>query len=528
MSWASTTAWIGTLASALAIAAAVWAATLGLLLWRGRSPLIEAALRRGRRRALKPVLVRLGVARHLVERAIRRSSRSAIASPRESSVQEELEWLEDLVRQTGSPVQPPLVVHGLTRDVMPQQQLHDLATAYAMFATRLRSLAVLATNPILEEHADLARRTSAYLHENAGFRTDGLAYRDVTVTRSGDDGLELNFAFLRQHLDTQVRIDDIEVAHTRRRQVVRATPSSRWSTDDPVAVEYVAATDVEVDALVRALARPRNFDGVLPALEGWCLQVDEASGHRRLMLHVSEMTYSSVMLRHYIGSRGAGRSYEQACADDDPPLLTLSLLPITRDGYVVIAQRSSHVGIGANRLAPGVNGNLELRARLGLQIDRNHHGMPDVAAAFARESREEIGLDLPHRGVEVVGLARIRYEQEVNTHVLLALCPLDLSRDDVVAAARSADLTEGYWELEGDFLFIPVPRDVQSAQTLVRAAFRSTNAVPHLAANIVAMCAPLLHTAGSDSADMHTQLHHLMQTREEGPFLEDLGHIARR
>lgn len=507
------------------LAAALWIGHL-----RGHLPLVEHAIRRARNKTIKRELRRLGIGARVCRRAIRKAARLAVSAGRDASIQEEVEWLGRLAKSNDAGWHGPVVLTGLRNGASAGEDMQKLSVAYAELSRRLRGFAFLSTNSILEEQAELARRTSQYLQEHSGFRDEGsIDNPSIELSRPFGEWLELRFHFIQRSLTSLTRIDEVDVAHTRTRQVLAGTEAAEWSKADPVEIRELDTTQSERKRLGEALQRPRMYDGVLPALEGAWIQRDVASGHRRLLLHLSEMMFSVVSLRFHVSESEDAKSRTEEDPGSQTPLLTLSLLPLTADRHIVIAERAVGTGNGAGRLTTGVGGNLELRSRRGLSVDADEDGMPNVLAALCREAHEELGLDVASRHIEVLGLTRIRYDEEVNTRVLLTSSRLSLSRKQFLRAARGADASEGYWEFSGRFLFVPEPDSPEKAKELVRSALRTARTTPHLVASVIALCAPWLVEAQDSLRDLEAALAELvLEAATDGPTLEDLGHWRHR
>jgi hypothetical protein len=138
-------------------------------------------------------------------------------------------------------------------------------------------------------------------------------------------------------------------------------------------------------------------------------------------------------------------------------LLTLAMVPVTRDGELIFVRRSSLTGSHQGSFGPAVSGNLELRSRPGVDVDRDRFGVPDPLSALVREAREELGLVVDRGRVFTTGLMTFSNPTEKGTRLLAATTLLDQSLVNIVDGLRAADLIEGRWEVGSSFLAALIP-----------------------------------------------------------------------
>jgi 8-oxo-dGTP pyrophosphatase MutT (NUDIX family) len=160
-----------------------------------------------------------------------------------------------------------------------------------------------------------------------------------------------------------------------------------------------------------------------------------------------------------------------------------------------------------------VNGNLELRPRHGVGIDRDPDGFPSLVLAMVRESMEELGLEIDPVRVEFLGLGRLSYREEVGTNVLLASAMTGLTAKEIRDGMWRADATEGVWEIGSEIKVLPLPTGRKAARRLVAWALNSPELVPHARLAIVAASLAALGDPREE---------HLVQP------LEDLNEVAAR
>ena len=108
---------ISTIASLVTIIGGTLAGVLGLFYWRGRSPLVDWTLRHTRDKTLGALLTEYGFSKKQLRTAVRlRSVQVAREALAEATLQEEVEWLEDLSIQHNAAWQRPLIIRGVADD----------------------------------------------------------------------------------------------------------------------------------------------------------------------------------------------------------------------------------------------------------------------------------------------------------------------------------------------------------------------------------------------------------------------------
>jgi 8-oxo-dGTP pyrophosphatase MutT (NUDIX family) len=410
------------------------------------------------------------------------------------SVQREIDWLTKIAKNRSSSWAGPIERKGFTNEPSTiEAELSKLSDAYGQFAKALSVQFLFADNLVVQGQLKIAQRTSEYLRINSNFATNH--HKEIVKLSLEIPKSEMNLELLnpRLNFNPSFHIDHLSVIQKRQRIVVKDLPSRRLAEVDGVEPLEIVL-DADERRTLTKLVSGRTFDGLLPALHDMHLQVDPLSGHQRLLLELSEINYSAVCAMNYPGNRGVNRSQEdlESPAHDYDRLFTLSMLPISTDGFLIVAKRSMHVGVARGLYSPGVNGNLELRDRLGLTVDRDRYDLPDPLLALAREAKEELGLDVETKEIQILGVGRFSYPEEVGTWVLLSSAITKHTADEIVELSKLADWTEGAWETDGEFLAIPVPTNRRDAQRTIRWAINSTDFVPHLTLSLLALCLPFL------------------------------------
>jgi hypothetical protein len=470
----------------------------------GANEIAKRILIRNRRRTICATLHKFGISRKNLRVTNREFSKQAIRSGNHPSIQSEIEWLSKLSNLTNSKWKPPIELNGFTVSGDPADQLFKLSDAYEKFSKSLRVQVILSSSALMEEQQNLASRMSKYLKLNASFRLSKLGDLNQNKFQLHTNSMQIELTHPRFNFAPKYQIDDISVIHTRNRTVVIHTNESEEVQRfyDPIAFRREEVTPNEIDvpeekfnALTNHFSSGRAFDGVLPALHDFHLQLDPSSGHLRLLLEVSEINFSAVVATHYFGTASVlGGTYDQLSqkAKDSDRLITLSMFPLSSDGFLLAAQRSKDVGVAKLKYAPGVNGNLELQDRLGLKVDRDEFDLPDMILASVREAKEELALEVEVSRVQILGLGNLTYDEEEKTNVLLTIAPTELTVDQILEVSKHADLTEGAWELTGKFYKIAVPITSQEAEELIQWVIQSSEATPHLVLALLAVCLPVM------------------------------------
>lgn len=461
---------------------------------RGSNYILAFSLYRNRKRTVGKQLHELGVSAYKTSVACWSASKEHVESGNKSSIQTELDWIATTAKKSRKKVNHPFEIYGVTSKLTPDFQLRKMANAYNTFSKKLRAHFLLSANLIVLEQEALATLMADYLGINSEFASEPPRNMDSLVFRIPRFDTDLEIFYPRLTFSPEFQIDNVAVIHRRERIVVKEMPSFEYANRDEVSVTPITVSGTELERL-KAKVSGRAFDGVLPALRTKYLQRDPTSGHLRLLLELSEINYSAVIATNYAGvSNGVGRNREVLVkpAHETDRLLTLTLIPITSDGYLLLTRRSKHVGVSQGRIAPGVNGNLELHDRLGLSIDRDRFELPNLLGAMARESQEEIGLSVNPESIQIQGLVKFSSKEEVGTFVLTGVAYCTLTAQEIVNGSKFADLTEGMWELTRDFLKVPFPKDRASAIEILTWVINTGDVVVHLVHSLIEICVPFL------------------------------------
>lgn len=461
----------------------------------------KRVLLRNRKRTICRTLQSYKIPRADLRQENQKISNEAVRSGVEPSVQREIDWLTNISSKFDPDWHRPLELNGVVSSDASAKQLLELSEAYEEFGKSLRAQVLLSSSALIREQQKLASRMARYLKLNASFRSTH--YRDPDEFKFQLKANNMNVELINPRISfaPSRQIDHVAVVYNRIRTVVNGFYDPEvlarddvkpWGIDPPV-VKVLSEDSAKVPS--KLLTSERDFDGVLPALHRYHLQLDPFSGHLRLLLEISEISYSAIVVAHYSENIGGfGESFRDSPQNDKPSdrLITLSMMPLSSDGYLLAAQRSAHVGVNRMKFAPGVNGNLELRNRVGLKVDRDEFSLPDMILATVREAMEELALPVKSSQVQILGLGRLSSVEEINTYVLLTLAPTDRTFDEILAASKQADLTEGAWELTGKFYKIPFPKSSQDAVALIDWVKQSDAIAPHLVLALLAICLPFL------------------------------------
>lgn len=479
------TALLATGADFIAVAAALYALWVAWSTRQGRSGLVESVLRRSRLRVLAPICRDLGVRRSTLRRECAKHSRAISRFILEQDAETELLWLSSLAGKNRTDLKAPLVVHGFARDPweaeVKARNLHAVAGAYEELHKRLTAQTFLSGNALVKSQSVLAREVAQYLRQAGHYAARETECAGQTEALQFEYS-KRRFEWLWVALDplAHVTIDDLDTVHTRIRRIADYEESEFLAEQDlnqykysDLQVEKSELTDDERRFLKGHFASGK-FDGVLPSLANSYRQIDPTSGRARLLLDLHEMSFSCVLLEHFVDKDGVGRTRKtlETLAESHqtygvPRLLTLSLLPISADGRILFTKRSDHVATGGLGIGPAVTGNLELRNRLGTEVDTDQFGFPSPLRALSRESFTELHLEVPVETIQVDGLCRFTDDLEVQTWVLLTHAFCTLSASEIVQQTRFADPAEGIWEHSGEFLSIPVPTNCEELKRTI-------------------------------------------------------------
>lgn len=355
--------------------------------------------------------------------------------------------------------------------------------------------------PVIDQSIQLAGDTASYLRAlSSGIPSPPKASIHIEVP---DRCLSLDFLAF-PNPSSGVHAFDLAISY-RSHLVATEQGVEKWmDTSSFVEIAELEPTDSEKKRLTMMFTSGRTFDSALPRLVTARTERDSGSGRTRLLLSLTACTYSSVVLdhypaaeqvNHYLGRRSGTNLVSRGVRTDEfvhgknVGLLTLSMIVITRDGYMALAQRSGIVGSYENRYGASVNGNMELLARSGIALDRDHFGIPDPKMAFAREAKEELGLIVEPGLVSITGLMRFDAPTERGTNVLLALTNTSLTLDELALQTQYADPVEGTWELGKSILGIRIPGTQAECDEIVSWLVHNEELVPHATAATLAALA---------------------------------------
>jgi hypothetical protein len=454
---------------------------LGLVATRGRW--LAWWLTRLRRQAIG----RVGTS--AIPRSAHRAHTREWLSGEPLTAESELQWLADVLLGANGDA-------ALAYTLDPAQ-LKTIAGAYRRIAAKLGSRTLIGANnvPVIGEILRMADDVANLLSGLASRRTPETSdhastARTLTVAHRGVE------VVLHVTPDRRARTiaRDLVVSY-RRHLTAPDLPAAPWR-DFIVRGGFhpLPASRVEIEALTTMFAGNQPFDGLLPRLVGWRLEIDPDSGRSRLHLSLAACSYSAVVLDHYPGpvvvaQTPVGVRHSQAMGirnefPDGPRvgLLALAMVPVTVDDELIFVKRSGLTGSHQGSFGPAISGNLELRERTGLAVDRDAFGVPDPLSALVREAREELGLVLDRDRVYATGLMTFSNPTERGTNLLTATSLLDQTLCDLVGAIHRADLIEGRWEVGATLLAAAIPQDADGLAQLVSWLINSEELTPHATA----------------------------------------------
>jgi hypothetical protein len=238
-------------------------------------------------------------------------------------------------------------------------------------------------------------------------------------------------------------------------------------------------------------AKPR-FEGILPFLLRHQLELDSGSGRTLLHLGIGEIPYSRVLVLNDIPWDPKSPDPPEAV---EQHTVTISLLPVTLDGRVLLSRRATGAGSYAGMLGPYINGNAELRDRRGIAADRDDSGMPDLLRAACREGMEEVGLSLDPSDLKILGLAQIWSREDTGIYSLLLSATLPITAAEAMSRTRYSDPVEGSWEVGSEIYAIALWEDANGTSEVLRWITSDPEVMPHAVAGIVALAAKSAETA---------------------------------
>ncbi len=493
---------IDTFVSIAADSATLLIAIAACVLWLGgRNPFVIWLLRRARHRTIGKVLHSHGIDRRRVRRAINQRVAEISHGEHPTTVAGELRWLDESFSEDDD---GRFTLDGSPRseeddELKVTSQLNQLAQGYQAMSLLLKSRGSLGGGnaPVVLEQAMLSDGTARRLSINANFargRVSTDSHQNpplIVMNRRRDAALSLTH--LAMTSAPGVAISTVGVTH-RFERCVAGELGRDIAESDGVRIIDLNLTEAEEKTLAGDPKKGRSFDGVLPSVRRIFEERDPTSGWVRLMLDVGETSYDAIRATHYPAPRGLGLPADRL--QGEASVLTLSCMPVTSDGYMVLGRRSKYV-INALHLTPGVNGNLEMRARFGLSPDNDEDHVPNPLRAIAREAREELALPINPDDMRVLGVTKFDCPEEVKITSLLTTCPVDMTADAVAVQSAKADVIEGRWELGDSLWFLPLeasPDDVSANLNYIRRVLgwtlTSKDHTPHLTSALIAIYAP--------------------------------------
>ena len=360
----------------------------------------------------------------------------------------EMEWLCTLY-ETSLPI-------AMTTKYNSEADLQYLATAYERLAARCSARLIFGTNgnDIISQQARVAHEAAVLLRRNSS----QVAYADnisAEVIDSRRRGTYIRLMYADFSMDFAV---------------------SPHPSRQPRAPERLQGKS--------SSAKPR-FEGILPFLLRHQLELDSGSGRTLLHLGIGEIPYSQVIARNTTWDP----------LDPEPPeavdqhAVSVSLLPVTLDGRVLLSRRAEGAGSYAGMIGPYINGNAELRDRRGIAVDRDDFGMPDLLRAACREGKEEVGLSLDPSDLKVLGLAQIWSPEDTGLYSLLLSATLPITAAEAASLTRYSDPVEGSWEVGSEIYAISLWEDEKGTSEVVRWITSDPEVMPHAVAGIVALAA---------------------------------------
>jgi hypothetical protein len=453
---------------------------------------VRRSLSRARRRAYSAAPHLLSIRR----RAHKARVQELTTGGAHSTASDELNWLCGALARGDDDT-------AITQQLTPSE-LRGTAMVYRRLAANLDTRILLSPRvEAIAQQRDLATQTAQALEHLAtgDSRTAPQPLRFSAVHRATRWVLHAYPGIFAGH-----SAFDLSVAYRRHLTSVDY-PDSPWRDTTDFTVAPLSVNDEELEALLARRDEGHFFDGVLPRVTYAQTTRDHSSGRARLSMSIAACTYYAVVTDHYpslcqvehlsrhtSGAVPKARGVRQRAVNgSEVGLLTLALVPVTADGYLIFAERGQAAGSHEGLFGPGVNGNLELWPRQGVLADADRFGLPDPLSAISREAREELGLVIAPEDIHVVGLTTFDSPTERGTQVLLTTTRLPHTLDEIVERTENADLIEGRWELGGSILGVRMPQaDAPAKLIRDRAAWLRdcTGLTPHAtAAGLASMAA---------------------------------------
>lgn len=481
----------------------------GYSAWRAQPRWLMA-----RRRHL--AMKRVGISKKLTRLRVKQ-----IISGTARTSADELNWLATAIPASShGPNLPMPLTFDSSSDL-----LTSLSDAYAAYAADLRRGSFLGTTavPVVEHDAAVAHQTSLLLSEAAsggGCSAATSTSRHICLSsESLDRTLEI---WQLPDVDSGTLAYDVFVSYRRHRiaPTYQESSSAAQTASQPLEAAdletaVLPTSEEQNEVLRRKFSGQHSFDGVLPRLIDWRTERDNGNGRLRLHLAMAETTYAAVLVDHYpqtfTGLDDPQPQRREEAKGDRAKLLTLSTVLVTSDRMLLFAGRSRNAGSHQDKFGPAVNGNLELRVRNGVHVDSGVSGIPDPLRALAREAREELGLALDHRQIQVVGMGKFSVAKEQGTHVLLTIAQPSLTAAEIISGLRDADPMEGRWELGGEFLAAPLPDRMEDVEPLLSWLLHDPRLTPH--ATLTGIAAVARHHPVT-----HDQLRRLAADPHDTPY----------
>jgi hypothetical protein len=399
-----------------------------------------------------------GVKRIILLREIAAQA-SAITRGRSYSVADELKWLS---ANSGAR-------EAITFDPAKALMLRDLSRLYVRFGTALqiRTFLLGGNQPVLEKVSRVAQEVGTVLAVQAINRP----VRELKGSTPEPRWLERRTAY------RSTRSGNSSTASSLIR--IEVFEHSDQGVAHNVQVSWIPRTEEAEQAHADTPDHARRYNGLLPLLKQHRYERSLADGNYRIHLELGEIYYDD-----HRKLTDPGRSMEGVDYRAAPMLLTFSLLPVTTDGYFIIARRGN-IGHYPNCWGPGSGGNLEIPMFGGAVDDLDRHGVIDPLKALARETREELGLHLDLDQIQVLGLAQVSNAEERGTYVMPALAMTGLSLQELSRATAHVSAVSGRWEIGDRLAAIPMPRNEKEAEALFRWAVNDPECMPHLVVNII-------------------------------------------
>lgn len=383
----------------------------------------------------------------------------AITGGRSYSLAQELEWLSTVCRAK----------HSVAFDLRHRALLAELSDLYSRLGSglQIRTLLLGGSQPVLEQVAAVARRTAVSLGEGA----INLPLNHMSGSMPAPSWLRQVTSYESKRLERAEGVPsvvEVETFHLRGAGVAHGLHVS-WSGH---------GKDVS-EAPQGAPEHPRQYNGLLPRLTNHRYERSLANGNYRLHVELGEIYYDAHV-------RESDPRLPMGLDETVFPsaLLTLSILPITTDGFLIVARRGE-IAFYPDCWGPGAGGNLEIPTFGSAVEDTDQDGVIDPLKAVARETREELGLVLHTDQVQPLGLARISNAEERGTYLLPTLAATGLTLRELSRATAQSNAVSGRWEIGDVLAAIPLPRSVEEAADLLGWALGSPECMPHLAANLM-------------------------------------------